>query len=63
MKKLYKIEEGRMICGVCGGVSEYLNIDPTIVRIIWALLILCSGTGFLAYLICAVVMPNKSAVM
>ncbi len=63
MKKLYKIEEGRMICGVCGGVSEYLNIDPTIVRIIWALLILCAGTGFLAYLICAVVMPNKSAVM
>lgn len=63
MKKLYKIEEGRMICGVCGGVSEYLNIDPTIVRIIWALLILCTGTGFLAYLICAVVMPNKSAVM
>lgn len=63
MKKLYKIEEGRVISGVCGGVAEYFNIDPTIVRLIWALLVLCAGTGLLAYIICAIVMPNKSSVM
>ncbi len=59
-KKLYKIEEGKMLCGVCGGIAEYLGIDPTIVRLIWALLVLCAGTGVLAYIIAAIIMPAKS---
>ena len=58
-KKLYRIEEGKKICGVCGGLAEYFNIDPTLVRIGWAILACCAGSGILAYIICAVIMPEK----
>lgn len=63
MKKLYKIENGKKLCGVCGGIAEYLNIDPTIVRLLWVFLVFCVGTGILAYIIAAIVMPNKSEVI
>lgn len=62
-KRLYKIEEGKILCGVCGGIAEYLDIDPTIVRLAWVLLLFCAGTGFLAYIVAAIIMPNKSDVM
>ena len=63
-KKLYKIEEGRKIEGVCGGMAEYLNVDPTLIRVIWALVALGSaGVGLIAYVICAVIMPKKSEVV
>ncbi len=49
-----------MICGVCGGVAEYFNIDPTLVRLGVVLLSLTSwGTGILAYFICAVIIPDE----
>ena len=57
-KKLYKIEEGKIIDGVCGGIAEYLNLDPTVVRVLWAL-IACSGTGLIAKLVCAQIIPRK----
>ena len=57
-KKLYRNTENKMIAGVCSGVGEYLNIDPTIVRLIWALIAL-SGAGLLAYLIAALIIPEK----
>ena len=47
-KKLYRSNTNKMLCGVCGGIGEYFNIDPTIVRLIWAIFI-CSGPGILAY--------------
>ena len=63
-KKLYKIEEGKKLDGVCGGVAEYLNVDPTLVRLVWALVTLCTvGVGLIGYLICAVIMPRKSEVV
>ena len=63
-KKLYKIEEGRKIEGVCGGLAEYLNVDPTLIRVIWALVTLGSaGVGLIAYVICAVIIPKKSEVV
>ncbi len=63
-KKLYKIEEGKKLDGVCGGIAEYLNIDPTLVRLVWALVTLCTvGVGLIGYLICAVIMPRKSEVV
>jgi phage shock protein C len=62
-KKLYKLEYGRKIFGVCGGLAEYLNIDVVIVRIVWAVLALCWGAGILLYLVCAFVLPNKSEVV
>ena len=62
MKKLYKIEQGKLICGVCGGVAEYFNIDPSLVRIIWILLGV-TGAGLLAYIVAAIILPNKSEVV
>lgn len=57
-KKLYKSQNNRMLCGVCGGIAEYFNIDPTIVRLIFVFLGLSGGTGILFYIIAAVVIPN-----
>jgi len=57
-KKLYRVENGKMIAGVCAGLAEYLNIDPTVVRLIWALVGL-SGAGVLAFLIAALIIPVK----
>lgn len=61
VKKLYRSRTDKKIAGVCGGLTKYLNlnIDVTIVRLIWALLVLCAGTGALAYLICALVIPEE----
>ena len=59
VRKLYKSRTDRKICGVCGGIAEYFNIDPTIVRLIWAIFIFCFGTGFLAYILAALVLPNQ----
>ena len=61
MKKLYK-SNNRMICGVCAGIAEYLGIDPTVVRLIWAALGL-TGTGILLDIIAALVIPENMDVM
>ncbi len=58
-KRLYKINEGKMIDGVCGGIAEYFNVDPTIIRLAWVLFSACGGSGILAYIICAIVIPRK----
>jgi phage shock protein PspC (stress-responsive transcriptional regulator) len=60
-KRLYKIEQGKMILGVCGGIAEYFNVDPSLVRIA-SLILFCTGGGLLAYIIVAIVLPNKSQV-
>ena len=58
--RIYKVENGKKIFGVCGGIAEYLNMDPTIVRVLWLIftLLMC-GTGILIYIICALIFPNK----
>ncbi|QRN85400.1 PspC domain-containing protein [Clostridia bacterium] len=60
-KKLAKSKD-KKIFGVCGGVAEYFNIDPTVIRLIWALAILVYGTGFLLYIIMAIIMPDPQKV-
>jgi len=62
MKKLYRSTSDRLLCGVCGGIAQYLNVDPTVVRVVWALLSL-SGTGILAYIICALLIPEETEVL
>jgi phage shock protein PspC (stress-responsive transcriptional regulator) len=57
-KKLYRSTTNKTIAGVCAGLAEYLNIDPTIIRVIWALVGL-TGTGLIAYLVCALIIPEK----
>lgn len=60
MKKLYRSKTDRKIAGVCGGLAEYFNIDPTIVRVIAVLLLLPGGfPGFLAYIILWIVIPEQ----
>ncbi len=59
MKKLYKSQQDRKLCGVCGGIGEYLEIDSTIIRLLWLILIVFFGTGILAYIIAAIIMPNQ----
>ena len=62
-KRLYKTEGNyKMVCGVCGGVAEYFDLDPTWVRIGWAVVALLGSVGFWLYLVCAIVMPKKSDV-
>lgn len=56
-KKLYKSRTDKKIFGVCAGVAKYCDIDVTVIRIIWAFLILFCGSGLLAYIICALLMP------
>lgn len=57
MKRLTRSKERRLL-GVCGGFADYFGIDPFPIRLAWALCFLLAGTGLLAYLICAFVMPD-----
>lgn len=56
-RKLYRSESDRMVAGVCSGLGKYLNIDPTIVRLIFVLMFLLGGHGLLVYVILWIVMP------
>lgn len=58
-KRLYKVEEGKMIDGVCAGIGEYFDIDPTLVRLAWVVFCAIGGSGILAYLIAALIIPRK----
>ncbi len=58
-KKLYKSNTDKKLAGVCGGLAEYLGIDSTIVRLLLVLAVLFAGVGVLAYIIAALVMPEK----
>ena len=62
MKRLYRSESNRMICGVCGGLADYFVLDPTLVRLGWVLLVLLGGTGIIAYIIAAIIMPTEAQV-
>jgi phage shock protein C len=56
-RHLTRSVRNKKIAGVCGGVAEYFDVDPTLVRLIWIVLFLCAGTGLLAYIICWIIMP------
>lgn len=59
-KKLYKNPRDKKICGVCSGLAKYISVDVTIVRLIWAIVALCTlGIALLAYIICVVIMPDE----
>lgn len=60
IRRLYRSRNNRIICGVCGGIGEYFNVDPTIIRLL-LVLFACTGTGILAYFIAAVIMPDQQA--
>jgi phage shock protein C len=58
-KRLYRSRDNRMLFGVCGGLGEYLNVDPTIVRLIFVLAFLPGGPGLIAYLALALLVPEE----
>ena len=59
MKRLFRSGKERVLGGVCGGIGEYFNIDPTIVRLLWILFIFAFGAGILFYLIAWLIVPRN----
>jgi len=59
VKRLYRSGKEKILGGVCGGIAEYFNIDPTIIRIIWILIVLGYGVGIIAYIIAWIIMPKN----
>ena len=60
-KKLYRSLKNRMLAGVCAGVADYFGLDPTVIRLAWVVFSCLAGSGVLAYIICAIVIPNAPA--
>ena len=58
-KRLYKSNTNKMVDGVCSGIAEYFDLDPTLVRLAWVLLCALGCSGFLAYLIAVVIIPRE----
>jgi phage shock protein C len=59
-KKLYLSKTDKKLCGVCAGIAEYFELDPTIIRLLWVVLTFCSfGTALIAYFICALIIPKQ----
>ena len=58
MRRLYKSKKNKTIAGVCGGIAEYFEIDPVVVRLIFILFLFIGGSAIIAYIICAIIMPN-----
>ena len=61
-KRLYRTEgNDKMLCGVCGGIAEYFNIDSTLVRLAWVVFSLLGGSGLLAYILAAIIIPRDDS--
>ena len=58
-KRLYRVHEGRVVAGVCGGLAAYLGIDPTLVRLAFALFTVFGGAGILLYLCACILIPEE----
>lgn len=58
-RKLYRSDVNKVIGGICGGIGEYFDIDPTIVRLGWILFCALGGSGFLAYIIAGIIIPCR----
>lgn len=60
-KQLRRSTESKVIAGVCGGIAEYFDIDPTLIRLAWVLFCALGGSGVLAYIIAAIIIPEAPA--
>ena len=58
-KRLYKSSTDKKVCGVCGGIANYFDVDPTVIRLIWVIFTLSGGSGLIAYIIAAIIMPDE----
>lgn len=62
-KRLYRLNDDKKIAGVCSGIADYFEIDPTIVRLAWLITVFCAGGGIIAYIIAMIVIPVKPEAM
>lgn len=58
-KRLYKSSTDKKVCGVCGGIANYFDVDPTVIRLIWVIFTLAGGSGLIAYIIAAIIMLDE----
>ena len=58
-KRLYKSNENKMLDGVCGGIAEFFDVDPTFIRLAWVLFCALGGSGIIAYIIAAIIIPRN----
>ena len=58
-ERLYKSSTDKKVCGVCGGIANYFDVDPTVIRLIWVIFTLAGGSGLIAYIIAAIIMPDE----
>lgn len=62
-RRLFRSEKDRMLAGVCGGIADFLRVDPSIIRLLWVLFTLAGGSGVLVYIILWIILPNESEVV
>lgn len=60
MKRLFRSKNNRVISGFCGGIGEYLGIDPTLIRLMWLIATIFAGLNILAYIICWIIVPEET---
>ena len=58
-EKIIKSSTDKKVCGVCGGIANYFDVDPTVIRLIWVIFTLVGGSGLIAYIIAAIIMPDE----
>ena len=58
-KRLYRSTSDRQLAGVCGGIAKYLNLDPTVIRILWGIITLFGFAGLIAYIACVFIIPEE----
>ena len=58
-KRIYRSRSKKVIAGVCGGLAEYFGLDPVLIRLVWVVLVICAGTGILAYIIAWILIPKE----
>ena len=58
-KRLYRMKEGKMVCGVYAGIAKYYNLDPTVVRVVWAVASCFAFAGVIAYVAAALIIPEE----
>lgn len=58
-KRLYRSNNNKVLLGICGGIGEYLNVDPVVIRLLWVIFCCMGGSGVLAYIIAAIIIPHQ----
>ena len=61
-QRLFRSRKDRILGGVCGGMGNYFNLDPVLVRVIWVVLLFAAGVGFLAYILAWIIIPEEPVI-